>query len=70
MVDVMSKPKLDAVADAVANAPLDERPVTEEERRAIGEASQDPQPTWVDGDEVSRRLAERARREARPHREG
>ncbi len=67
----MSQPpaaKVDPVAEAIANAPEDDRPMGDEERRAIAEAKADPHPLWIDGDVVSAELAERARRErARPH---
>lgn len=58
-------PKVDPVVEAAANAPLDDRPMTDEERRLIDEVRNDPNPVWIDGDEVSRKLAERARRERR-----
>ena len=56
-------PKVDPVSEAIANAPLDDRPETDEERKLIEEVRNDPNPVWIDGDEVSKKLAERARRE-------
>ena len=59
--------EVDPVADAIANAPRDDRPVSDEERRAIAEAKADPDPLWIDGDVVSAEISEWARRErARP----
>ena len=49
----------DPTDEAVRNAPMDERPETPEERAAVDEAKRDPQ--WVDGETVSRMLAERLR---------
>lgn len=67
----MSQPlasDVDPVAEAIANAPKDERPMSDDERRAIAEAKANP--NWVHGDVVSAEIAERARREARAKREG
>jgi hypothetical protein len=55
--------EVDPVADAIANAPQDDRPVSAEERNAIAEAKADPNPLWIDGDVVSAEIAEWARRE-------
>ena len=49
----------DPTDEAVRNAPVDERPETPEERAAVDAAKRDPQ--WVDGEIVSRMLAERLR---------
>jgi len=53
---------LDPVAAAVANAPEDERPVTEEEAEALREALADPRP-FVPHAVVAAMIAERALRE-------
>lgn len=60
--------EIDVVAEAIANAPKDDRPMSDEERHAIAEARANPQ--WVHGDVVSAEIAERARREAKARREG
>lgn len=49
----------DPTDEAVRNAPMDDRPETPEERAAVDEAKRDPR--WVDGETVSRMLAERLR---------
>jgi hypothetical protein len=52
----------DPVLAAIESAPLDERPVTEEERLAVKAAKDDPRPP-VPGHVMTARIAERARRE-------
>ena len=54
--------KLDPVAAAVANAPEDERPPTEEEIAALREARADTR-ALVAGASVTAEIAERAKRE-------
>ena len=57
MSNAAGKPR-DPLLDALANAPVDERPETDEERAAIAKAT----PEWVDGDVVTAMIAERLRR--------
>lgn len=52
----------DPVAAAVANAPEDERPATEEEIAALREARADDRP-FISGAAVTAEILERSRRE-------
>ena len=53
--------EFDYVAEAIATAPLDDAPLTDEDIRIMKERRADPQ--WVDGAVVTAELRERARRE-------
>ena len=57
------KPHADLFDETIANAPVDERPATEEDERILAERQADPHPVWISGEEVTGRLAERIRRE-------
>ena len=56
MSSAAGKPK-DPLLEALANAPVDELPETNDERTAIAK----PNPEWVDGAKVTAMIAERLR---------